>query len=86
MATLGIVADDVTGATTVGALIAREGVEASVYFNHRTLEEDTRGDEEVLITSTDSRPMEPEVAFGRVQRATRSLMRLGGRPSVLQAH
>ena len=25
MATLGIVADDVTGATTVGALIAREG-------------------------------------------------------------
>ena len=79
MATLGIVADDVTGATTVGALIAREGVEASVYFNHRTLEEDTRGDEEVLITSTDSRPMEPEVAFGRVQRATRSLMRLGAR-------
>ena len=79
MTTLGIVADDVTGATTVGALIAREGVEASVYFNHRTLEEDIRGDEDVLITSTDSRPMEPEVAFGRVRRATRSLMRLGAR-------
>ena len=27
MATLGIVADDVTGATTVGALIAREGAD-----------------------------------------------------------
>ena len=77
MSKLGIVADDVTGATTVGALIAREGIEATVLFNHRSLETDAVGHEEVLITSTDSRSMEPEVAFGRVRHATEALIRLG---------
>lgn len=79
MTVLGIVADDVTGATTVGALIAREGVEASVYFDFRSLEQDASADDEVVITSTDSRPLEPEVAYKRVKEATAALIRLGAR-------
>ena len=77
MTALGIVADDVTGATTVGALIAREGVEATVFFDYTSLEEAASGEEEVVITSTDSRPLEPQVAFNRVRQATESLLRLG---------
>lgn len=77
MTALGIVADDVTGATTVGALIAREGVEATVFFDYTSLEEAASGEEEVVITSTDSRPLEPQVAFSRVKQATQSLLRLG---------
>lgn len=52
---LGIVADDVTGATTVGALIAREDAEPTILFEHRTLRETSTGTEQVLITSTGSR-------------------------------
>ena len=32
MAYLGIVADDLTGATTTGVLLARSGVKTKVYF------------------------------------------------------
>lgn len=74
---LGIVADDVTGATTVGALIAREDAEPTILFEHRTLRETSTGTEQVLITSTGSRAMEPEVAFGRVHQATRALLDCG---------
>lgn len=77
MTKLGIVADDVTGATTVGALIAREGVEADLFFDYKCLETAASGKEEVVITSTDSRPLEPEEAYGRVKQATESLLRLG---------
>lgn len=77
MTRIGIVADDLTGATTVGALIAREGIEATVLFEHKTVSEKADGKDEVLVISTDSRPMAPEVAFERVRRTTAQLLELG---------
>ncbi len=75
---IGIVADDLTGATTVGALIAREGVAATVLFDADSVASGPIGDDVgAVIVSTDSRAMEPEVAFHRVRRATEELQRIG---------
>ena len=60
---LGIVADDLTGATTVGALIARDGVEATVLFNVEHIENTKGTNNSAIIVSTDSRPVDTEVAF-----------------------
>lgn len=79
MSLLGIVADDLTGATTVGALIAREGVQATVLFDPRYIDEVEAPADGALIVSTDSRAMEPEVAFARVHRATQALVKRGVR-------
>lgn len=79
MTTLGIVADDVTGGTTVGALVAREGAAPTVLFNHRDIGDAVAGSEETVIVSTDSRAMEPEISFGRVHHAVEQLLSLGAR-------
>ena len=72
-----VVADDLTGATTVGALLARIGVQPTVILDHHQLAEVANPDDEVIIVSTDSRPMPPEVAFGRVHTASGVLRDLG---------
>ncbi|WP_367343099.1 four-carbon acid sugar kinase family protein, partial [Propionibacterium sp.] len=77
MSPIGIVADDLTGATTVGALIAREGVDSTVLFDTRFIDDSPLPDDGALIVSTDSRAMEPEVAFNRVSRATTALLKRG---------
>lgn len=79
MSPIGIVADDLTGATTVGALIAREGVDSTVLFDPRYLEDSPLPEDGAIIVSTDSRAMEPEVAFSRVSRATQALLARGVR-------
>lgn len=76
---VGVVADDLTGGTTVGALLARTGTFPTVLFNHDQIEEPVTRDEQAIIVSTDSRAVEPEVAFGRVRHATEQLLGLGVR-------
>lgn len=77
MPSLGIVADDVTGATTVGALIAREGVKTTVLFDHDAIGHYTPSADEVLITSTDSRALPADEAHRRVKQATMLLQEQG---------
>ena len=79
MANVGIVADDLTGGTTVGALIAREGVPATVFFDPSYVATTPLPDNAAAIVSTDSRPLSAEVAFGRVRDATRTLKEHGAR-------
>lgn len=79
MANVGIVADDLTGGTTVGALIAREGVPATVFFDPSYVATTPLPDNAAAIVSTDSRPLSAEVAFGRVRDATRTLKEQGAR-------
>ena len=76
---VGVVADDLTGATTVGALLARRGVETTVLFERDAVCEHRPGENSALIVSTDSRAMPPEVAFARVRRATQALWDAGVR-------
>lgn len=77
MSRIGIVADDLTGGTTVGALIAREGARPTVLFRHHDVAAALTGGEDAVIVSTDSRAMEPEVAFGRVRHASEQLLDIG---------
>ena len=42
MAYLGIVADDLTGATTTGVLLARSGVRTNVYFHEKAVRKNQR--------------------------------------------
>ncbi len=79
MSNLGIVADDLTGATTVGALIARDGVEATVLFNVEHIENTKGTNNSAIIVSTDSRPVDAEVAFKRVALATKALKENGAK-------
>lgn len=79
MPTVGIVADDLTGGTTVGALLARRGVPTTVLFGRDDIERDAAGAGagDAVVVSTDSRAMPPEVAFGRVRAATQALLATG---------
>lgn len=77
MSGIGIVADDLTGATTVGALIAREGVQATVLFDQTDIAASEFSDNSAMIVSTDSRALDPELAFQRVALATEALKAKG---------
>lgn len=78
---LGIVADDITGAGDIGALLAAQGYAARIVAAEadwealvpRLLAQRT----DALILDTDSRLIDPQEAAGRVRRATR-LLREGG--------
>lgn len=79
MANVGIVADDLTGGTTVGALIAREGVPATVFFDPSHVGTTSLPDNAAAIVSTDSRAMPAGAAFERVREATGALRDQGAR-------
>lgn len=76
MPKLGIVADDLTGATTVGALLARVGVDTAVLFDSESASTLTE-DHEALIVNSDSRPLPAAEARERVRRATENLLAAG---------
>ncbi|MFT4294887.1 MAG: four-carbon acid sugar kinase family protein [Micropruina sp.] len=78
MPNLGIVADDLTGATTVGALLARVGVETAVLFSPTGVSAVT-SDHEALILNSDSRPLPAAEAYQRVREATLELVEAGAR-------
>lgn len=75
MPKLGIVADDLTGGTTVGALLARAGVDTAVLFDPSFIA--TVEEHEALIVSTDSRPLPAAEAYERVRAATEQLRAVG---------
>lgn len=76
MPSLGIVADDLTGATTVGALLARVGVDTVVLFDAGCVTE-LQEDHEAVIVNSDSRALPGPDAYARVHRATRDLVEAG---------
>ncbi|MFT4108672.1 four-carbon acid sugar kinase family protein [Propionicimonas sp.] len=75
MPKLGIVADDLTGATTVGALLARVGVDTAVLFDPSFVA--TAEDHDALIVSTNSRSLPAKKARKRVRRAADQLRQRG---------
>lgn len=78
MPQLGIVADDLTGCTTIGALLARVGVDTAVLFSPADVSALT-SDHEALILNSDSRPLPAAEAFERVRKATEELVKAGAR-------
>lgn len=78
MPKLGIVADDLTGCTTIGALLARVGVDTAVLFSPTDVSALT-SDHEALILNSDSRPLPAAEAYERVRQATQELVAAGAR-------
>ncbi len=78
MPVIGVVADDLTGATTTGVLLARSGSKTTVFFNNdaaRKLEAENKS--ESLLISTSSRPLLKEEAYYHVRTATNTLQNMG---------
>ncbi|AOQ22740.1 D-erythronate kinase [Moorella thermoacetica] len=77
MALIGAVADDLTGATTVGVLLARAGAKTAALFRTRELDAEDLLDYQAIVLSTDSRALSKEEAMQRVKSATLTLKKMG---------
>ena len=76
---LGVAADDLTGATTAGVLLARSRARATVFYDGQPQlgGEGERAD--VVLISTSSRSLSREQAYFRVAEATQALQEAGAR-------
>lgn len=74
MPLIGAVADDLTGATTTGVLLARSKARTAVFFNEEAAQEarETASLDAILISSN-SRPLPKEEAYDKVKSATNAL-------------
>ncbi|MED4226604.1 four-carbon acid sugar kinase family protein [Neobacillus cucumis] len=75
MCKIGIVADDLTGATTVGVLLARAGISTAAFFNEQSLDSD-KG-HIAMVLSSDSRALPKEAAQQTVKSAVAALKEKG---------
>ncbi|MEH6957096.1 four-carbon acid sugar kinase family protein [Neobacillus drentensis] len=75
MCKIGIVADDLTGATTVGVLLARAGIPTAAFFNEKSLDAD-KG-HVAMVLSSDSRALKKEAAQQKVKSAVAALKEKG---------
>ncbi|MCU6319017.1 four-carbon acid sugar kinase family protein [Klebsiella aerogenes] len=74
--TLGIVADDLTGATTLGVLLARSGLKTAAFFDTESF---SRNEVEypAMVVSSDSRPLPKAEAQHQVSAAVQQLQARG---------
>jgi uncharacterized protein YgbK (DUF1537 family) len=73
MGTLGVIADDLTGGTTVAALLAGIGVDNVVALDDSVM----KSSHEAVVVSTDSRALDPEEARHRVASTVRTMINAG---------
>lgn len=78
MPLIGSVADDLTGATTTGVLLARSKARTAVFFNVEAATK-AKGVEELeaIIISSNSRPLPANEAYEKVKDATIALKNMG---------
>ena len=78
MPLIGAVADDLTGATTTGVLLARSGAKTAVFFNEAAAKssKDAQTLDAILISSN-SRPLPAGEAYEKVSEATKALSSMG---------
>lgn len=78
MPLIGAVADDLTGATTTGVLLARSSARTAVFFNESAAEKAQNADSlDAIIVSSNSRPLPADEAYAKVESATLALQRMG---------
>ena len=75
MKKIGIIADDLTGATTVGVLLARSDIKTAAYFSPEELV-DTE-DKEAIVLSSNSRHLAPDKAKEAVRNSFHALKEAG---------
>ena len=80
MPSIGAVADDLTGATTTGVLLARSKARTAVFFNEKAAEEaKDAGSLDAILVSSNSRALPANEAYEKVKSATQALKRMGVR-------
>lgn len=80
MPLIGAVADDLTGATTTGVLLARSKARTGVFFNEEAAEKaEGVGKLDAVLISSNSRPLPAGEAYEKVASATNALKRMGVR-------
>lgn len=78
MPLIGAVADDLTGATTTGVLLARSKARTAVFFNEEAAEKTEGIDElDAILISSNSRPLPANEAYDKVESATIALKKMG---------
>lgn len=77
MPKLVIIADDLTGANDAGVQFAKYGMRVQVLLGDSTIAGNGAA-VDVLVLDTDSRAVAPEVAFARVQAASRLVKNAAG--------
>lgn len=78
MPLIGAVADDLTGATTTGVLLARSKARTAVFFNEEAAEKTEGIDElDAILISSNSRPLPANDAYDKVKSATIALKKMG---------
>ena len=78
MPLIGSVADDLTGATTTGVLLARSKARTAVFFNVEAAMKAEGVDElDAIIISSNSRPLPANEAYDKVKSATIALKKMG---------
>ena len=78
MPLIGEVADDLTGATTTGVLLARSKARTAVFFNEEAAEKTEGIDElDAILISSNSRPLPANEAYDKVKSATIALKKMG---------
>lgn len=78
MPLIGAVADDLTGATTTGVLLARSKARTAVFFNEEAAEKAEGLDElDAVLISSNSRALPANEAYEKVKSGTQALKRMG---------
>ena len=78
MPIIGAVADDLTGATTTGVLLARSKAKTAVFFNEEAAEKAEGAENlDAILVSSNSRPLPADEAYEKVKSATLALKRMG---------
>lgn len=78
MPLIGAVADDLTGATTTGVLLARSKARTAVFFNEDAAEKAEKLHQlDAILISSNSRALPPKEAYEKVKSATKALQRMG---------
>lgn len=78
MPVIGAVADDLTGATTTGVLLARSKARTAVFFNEEAAEKaEGLAELDAVLISSNSRALPADEAYEKVKSATLALKRMG---------
>ena len=71
---IGVIADDLTGATTTGVLLARSGAKTTVFFNVETAKTNINSSSlDAILISSNSRALPPDEAYEKVSEAIKTL-------------
>ena len=71
---IGVIADDLTGATTTGVLLARFGAKTTVFFNVEAAKTNINSSSlDAILISSNSRALPPDEAYEKVSEAIKTL-------------